>query len=69
MTTAPPLPGESAQRARGVWDACVDAVGRAGLIAAVAGVIWFYGRGGTVAATDNAYVKQDRIDVSARIVG
>jgi membrane fusion protein (multidrug efflux system) len=31
--------------------------------------IGFYGQGGTVASTDNAYVKQDRIDVSARIAG
>ena len=62
-----PPPGESTQRARGglaralmLW--CVP------LVAVVAGVVW-YGRGGTVAATDNAYVKQDRIDVTPYVSG
>jgi membrane fusion protein (multidrug efflux system) len=31
--------------------------------------LYFFGRGGTVASTDNAYVKQDRIDVTALVSG
>lgn len=31
--------------------------------------VYFFGRGGTVASTDNAYVKQDRVDVSALVSG
>ena len=29
--------------------------------------LFFFGRGGTVASTDNAYVKQDRVDVTALV--
>jgi membrane fusion protein (multidrug efflux system) len=38
------------------------------LLVVVAGVLW-YGSGGRYARTDNAYLKQDRIDVSPQISG
>jgi membrane fusion protein (multidrug efflux system) len=37
-------------------------------VVVLAGVAWF-GSGGTVAMTDNAYVKQDRVDVTAQVSG
>lgn len=38
------------------------------LLVVVAGVLW-YGSGGRYASTDNAYLKQDRIDVSPQVSG
>jgi membrane fusion protein (multidrug efflux system) len=38
------------------------------LLVVVIGVLW-YGSGGRYASTDNAYLKQDRIDVSPQIAG
>jgi membrane fusion protein (multidrug efflux system) len=52
--------GRRVRRAVLLW--CVPA-----LVAVVA--VFVYGRGGTVATTDNAYVKQDRVDVAPLVSG
>jgi membrane fusion protein (multidrug efflux system) len=52
--------GRRVLRAVLLW--CVPA-----LVAVIA--VFAYGRGGTVASTDNAYVKQDRVDVAPQVSG
>jgi membrane fusion protein (multidrug efflux system) len=38
-------------------------------LAVVAGGVYWYGSGGRYASTDNAYLKQDRVDVAPQIAG
>jgi membrane fusion protein (multidrug efflux system) len=55
------------QPARRAWLRRVLLWGLPLLVVAVS--VWFYGSGGRYVSTDNAYVKQDRIDVAAQMSG
>ena len=58
---------EQAASARGTWVRAVFLWGLP-LLVVVVGVYW-YGSGGRYVSTDNAYLKQDRVDVAAQVTG